>query len=192
MQSRFWLLLFITAFSGGCSTVSSKAPVGNPALVDDAKKLAGIWMTADGAPFWVQHIDGNEVRVASLDWNKDESRFELEEARAFLTQDDDRQFINLAELDADEESPGYSFARVTGFDERSIVLIFPRVDAFAKAVEDGVLKGVIKQQPSGKTVQLEATTEQLNSFVDPDKVGEQFDVESVFPLQRVQEAQDDE
>jgi hypothetical protein len=191
MQSRCWPLLLIAVLIGGCSTVSSKAPVGDPALADDAKKLAGIWMTADGAPFWVQHIDGNEVRIASVDWNKDESRFELEEARAFLTQDDDRQFINLADLDADEESPGYSFARVTGLDDRSIVLLFPRVDAFAKAVEEGVLKGAIKQQPNGKTVQLESTTEQLNSFVDPDKVGEQFDAESAFPLQRVQEARDE-
>jgi uncharacterized protein YceK len=192
MRSRCWLLLLVTALIGGCSTVSSKAPVGNPASADDAKKLAGIWMTADGAPFWVQHLDGNEVRVASLDWNKDESRFELEEARAFLTLDDERHFINLAELDADEESPGYSFARVTGFDERSIVLLFPRVDAFTKAVEEGVLQGAIKQQPSGRTVELTATTEQLNSFVDPDKVGELFDAELAFPLHRVREAQDEE
>jgi hypothetical protein len=191
MQSRCWPLLLIAVLIGGCSTVSSKAPVGDPALADDAKKLAGIWMTADGDPFFVQHIDGNEVRIATVEWNKAESRFELEEAKAFLTQDDDRQFINLADLDADEESPGDSFARVTGLDDRSIVLLFPRVDAFAKAVEEGVLKGAIKQQPNGKTVQLESTTEQLNSFVDPDKVGEQFDAESAFPLQRVQEARDE-
>jgi hypothetical protein len=191
MRSQCVLLLLTTALFSGCSTVSSKVPLGDPALAEDAKKLAGIWMTPDGDPFWVRHIDGNEVRIATVEWNKAESRFELEEAKALLTQDDDRQFINLAELHPAEESPGYNFARVTGLDDRSIVLIFPRVDAFAKAVEEGVLKGAIKQQPSGKTVQLESTTEQLNSFVDPDKVGEQFDAESAFPLQRVQEARDE-
>ena len=191
MRARCVLLFLLTAFLCGCSSVSSKAPLGNPALPEDAKKLAGVWLTPDGDPFVVRHIEGNELRVASVGWDKAESRFKLEEAKAFVTQDDDRNFINLVNPDS-EEATEYAFMRVADLTDRSLVVILPRVDGFAKAVEDGVLPGSIKQQQNRKTVRLEATTDQLNAFVDPAKAGEQFDVESVLALQRVRNAPDDE
>ena len=66
MRSRYVLLLLMTALLCGCSTVSSQAPLGDPASADDAKKLGGAWMTLDGDPIFVQHIGGNEVRVAGV------------------------------------------------------------------------------------------------------------------------------
>jgi len=188
----------MAALLSGCSTVSSKSPLGDPTSADDAKKLAGIWMTLDGDPIYVQYIDGNELRVANVGWNKAESRFELEEARAFLTQDEDRQYLNLAEsssaesasveADAAAKSINYSFVRLNEMSDRSIVMMFTNVDAFEKAVKDKVLGGTIEQSQSGTSIKLDVTTEQLNKFVDPAKVGEQFDPETAFPLMRIQQA----
>jgi hypothetical protein len=187
MRSRCVLLL-MTALLCGCSTVSSKVQVGNPAFAEDAQKLAGIWMTPDGDPFHVRHIKDNELRVASVEWNKKESRFELEEVTAFLTEDDDRRFINLIDPDSNEKSPTFMFMRVTDLTDTSLVVILPRVDTFEKAVEDGVLLGEVEEKQNSKEVHLEATKDQLNAFVDPAKLGDQFNAESALALHRVQGA----
>jgi hypothetical protein len=186
MRSRCVLLILIAALRGGCSTVSSKVQLGNPAFAKDAQKLAGVWMTPDGHPFFVRHIKDNELRVASVEWSKEESRFELEETTAYFTDDDDRRIINLVDPDSDETSPRFVFVRVIALTDEGIVIILPRVDTFAKAVADGVLPGKIEEKKFGKAVRLEATKEQLDSFVDPAKLGDQFNAESVLPLHRVQ------
>jgi hypothetical protein len=188
MRSRCILAIFLAAFQCGCSTVSSRIQIGNPAFAEDAQKLAGIWMTADGDPFFVRHIKDNELRVASVGWSKNESRFELQEVTVFLTDDDGRRFINVVDPDSEAKSPDYTFLRVTDLTDNSLVFIAPRIDAFSKAVEDGVLPGKIEQNQNSKEVKLAATADQLNSFVDPAKLGDQFDADEGMALHRVQRA----
>ncbi len=177
------MVLLAGLFLAGCSTVSSKEPLGDPTSAEDAKKLEGVWLAAD-EPLWIRHIKDNELRLGSLSWNKDHSRFELAEAAVFVTKDDDRSYVNVKGLGANEEQD-FCFARLAGIDDDSIVMFFPRTDAFAEAVENGTLPGTVTRAQT-TAVRLSATAAQLGEFVDPEKTSVQFDVDAAIPLRRVQ------
>lgn len=172
----------------GCSTVSSTAPLGDPASADDAKKLEGVWLTGAGEPVWVRYVKDNELRVAGLDWR--DSKYKLSEFTIFVTQDDDKTFVNATGDESSPEPQSIIFARVSAFEGESLVLFGPRADAFANAIKAGTLPGKITHDNNREQVHLEATTEQLSEFVAPEKTGEQFNIDAGVVLHRVRRFED--
>ncbi len=191
-MSRRSIQLLTCLLVTGCSTVSSHALLGDPAPDEITKQLEGVWLGERGVPLWVKHVNGNELRVAGLEWRDDQSRFALEEMKAFVTQDEEINYINILAPDSADAPDRYYFMRVGGSAEGdAIVLLMPRADVFAGAVENGALPGEVLKDWSGKSVQLAATAEQLNAFVDPAKAGEHFDLETMPSLRRVTRLDDE-
>ena len=172
-----WLLLT------GCSSVTSTAQLGEPVAAEDAKKLEGVWLTSDGEPMWVRHVQENELRVAGIEWH--ESKFRLAEFVAFITEDEDRQYVNVVDTDEQGEKPTYCFLRIARQDEEYLLLSLPHAESFAKAVEEGKLSGNVTKKDNRLTVRLNSPAEKLREFVTPSKVAEQFDFDSSEVFRRV-------
>ncbi len=176
----------------GCNTVSSLSPLGEPATIENAKKLEGVWLNEDGEPLMVRHIKDNELRMGSIAWNEQESKFELEEAELLVTMDEERPYVNVKGLGAQEEKE-YGFARVSALEGESVVLFFPRSDTWVQAVENKTLPGTVTRDENQTTsVHLTATSAQLGEFLDPEKTSEQFEIDAAVSLHRVQRVEEDE
>jgi hypothetical protein len=189
MTLRVTLLLACLSVIG-CNTVSSQFPLGEPAAVEDAKKLEGVWLSEDGDPLMVRHIKDNELRMGSLAWNEEESKFELEEAELLVTMDEERPYVNFKGLGAQEEKE-YGFARVAVLESESIVLFFPKSDTWIQAVENKTLAGTVERGENATTAHLTATSEQLGEFLDPEKTSEQFEIDAAISLHRVQRVEEE-
>lgn len=168
----------------GCSFVTSSEILGEPTTDKMITDLAldGAWSIDDGVLF-VQRISGHELKVASVDW--EEGRFEMQEATVLFTTDDEVTYVVLLNPDTPEGKPEFLFCRVLMATESTIVIIPANPDTFQKAVEDGALAGNVKREQYSTITQLTATTEDLNRFVDPKKVGEQFDLDLPIVLKRL-------
>jgi hypothetical protein len=168
----------------------SEQQLGAPVAADVAKELQGVWVEEGGEPLWVRHVGENELRAAGIVWVKEELKFDLDQFRVFVTQDDGIRYVNVGGLDEDDQ--GYYFARCGEIEDESLTIVPATPEAFVTAVEGGVLPGRISEDINGKSPTLEATAEQLNAFVTPEKADEQFDPEDAFVLKRIQQVKEEE
>jgi hypothetical protein len=168
----------------------SEQQLGTPVAAEVAKELQGVWLEEGGEPLWVRYVGENELRAAGVVWVKEESKFDIDEFRVYVTEDEGVRYINLGGVNEDDE--GYYIARCGELKDESLTLIPAKPETFVAAVEGGVLPGRVSADINGKSPTLEATAEQLNAFVTPEKADEQFDPEDAFVMKRVQQVQEEE
>ena len=195
--------LLLLTLASGCSRVISTKPLGEPAPTDQAKDLAGIWLTEDGDPVFAMHIQDNELRIGILDWDMDLQEFVVDELTVFVTVDEGSMYLNCqkqkdepvdddAEAPAVEPEPGaeeptYGIIRLRAMGENILLLKETNDDAFEKAVKEGRIDGEIVKDPDSPatTIVLRPSGSQLDDFVDPEKAAEQFEVDPLMILRRV-------
>ena len=173
----------------GCSSVVSTHPLGEPVTADEAKKLEGVWLTSEGDPCQLRHLDKNELRVCWVDW--EEKQFKLVELPVFMTDDDGQQYLNVFAKEDDEAEGRYIFFRLMNEEKNLMLLNLANADAFEKAVKEGTLAGTIKKKRHSTDVTLTATKEEFDDFVHPDRVAEQFEIDPSLVLRRVKSFDDE-
>lgn len=169
----------------GCSGISSTKPLGKPVSADQAKSYAGVWLSAEGDPLYVQHLVDNRLKVASVNWSASQSKHQLVEIDCLVTQDEDQVFVNLLSGPAGGDFLLVSFARVTASDGDQILVASPNVETFAEAVKDGEIAGKVDVDERGTQVSLTPEGSQLDDFVTPSKAAQQFTVEKPLVLRRI-------
>jgi hypothetical protein len=174
-KSILLLWVFFTS-TVGCSNVTSTQRLGDAVGPEKAKDFEGVWLATDNSPFHVRHVKNNELRIGSLNWK--DGRYVAGEITGFVTSDDGQEYINL--LDSEHQASGneYVFVQVVKNNTNHILLYWPQVSAFEKAVNNGRLAGdVVRKENSGVEVVLKSDTRQLNAYIHPDEKANQFGVE---------------
>lgn len=167
----------------GCSSVTSTHPLGEPVEARKAKRLEGVWLTAEGDPCQIRHLDENKLQVCWIAW--EEKRFKLVEFPAVVTVDDGQQYLNVLAKENEEDEVKYTFFRLKNEDESLMLLNLPNADAFEKAVNDGELMGTVEKKRNSKSVTVTSSKQQFDTFVHPDRVAEQFEIDPSLVLRRV-------
>ena len=180
------LLLALT----GCDTVTTNELLGTRSDDKPLNKLAvdGVWIVADET-YYVKRVNESELRVAGVEWEDD--HFQLHEMTVILTTDQDAPYLNLIDPDSPEGKPEYTFLRVLSAGSSEIVLIPAKTSTFEAAVKEGRIAGTIKKEKYSTTVHLQATTEELDALVDPQKIADQFDVTSPLVFRRLTSTEDE-
>jgi hypothetical protein len=194
---------------GGCSTVRSLHPVGQPLEETQAENIGpelaeafdGVWQAGEGV-FHLRYIGGSTLRIAWIEWT--DEKFELHQTTAIIGVDQEIGYVSLLDPQSPAEQPAYYFARVTGGSGQalwlilapaatgeagpgsgSLVLYPPRAETFARAVDERVLLGRVEKRGDLKSVHLATDKETLDAFIDPAKAAEQFDFNSPIVLRRI-------
>lgn len=183
--------LILPLVFSGCSTLNSTVQLGKPVAADDAKQLEGVWVGRHGHTLYVGHLKANKIKVAWVGWDKLESKFQLQEITAFVTDDENTKYINVVNFEEQSENPPYWILRLDSAGEESVLIRPPIVESFARAVEQGVLPGKVTKKYGEVDVRIDPPAEKLAEFVTPSKVAEQFRQESPLELRRVSRFDED-
>lgn len=172
------VLLFVAAT--GCSTVTSTERLGEDftAADGDIETFDGVWVAEDNA-FYIKSLGDDQLRIGTVDWGG--GRYVVDEWTAFITKDDSIEYLNIANMDSTKDKQSYMFFPVLRRDRQTLVLLFANKEGFKKAVEDGLLKGVIE----GSDVTIRAAKDQLDAFVTPAEFSVLFDLKKPLVLRRV-------
>lgn len=180
------LLLALT----GCGDVTTNELLGTRSKDEPLNELAvdGVWVVRD-EPYFVKRVNESELRLAGVEWNDD--HFHVREWTIILATDQDVPYVNIVNPDSPEGKPEYWFLRVLSADDSEVVLIPAKTSTFEAAVKDGRIAGTIKKEKYSTTVHLQATKEEQDSFVDPRKIVDQFDITSPLVFRRLSSTVDE-
>ncbi len=167
----------------GCSSVVSIHPLGEPVSANRAKRLEGVWLTSEGDPCHLRHLDKNELRLGWVQW--EEKKFKMAELSVFVTTDDGQQYLNVFAKEVEQDEGHYSIFRLVNDDKNLMVLTLPNVDVFEKAVNDGELAGKVEKKRNTKHVTLNSSKQEIDDFVHPDQVAQQFEIDPSLILRRI-------
>jgi hypothetical protein len=173
-----WVKLFsvlVLLCLTGCNVVTSSEILGTPSSGQEINtmEMDGVWLLED-SPVSVKRINESELRVAGIEWKDD--HFQLSESTVVLTTDQDVPYVNVLNPESPHEKPEYLFCRVLSVKDEEIILIPPKCSTFESAVKEKLLAGKVEKQEYSTLVHLTPTKEELDSFVDPEKVADQFDI----------------
>ena len=182
--TQLMVVLLLGLVAGGCSTVTSTERLGVPATDEAIKELNGVWLGNNEIIVYVQPLTEGELRIAGVEW--DGERFKLQEMTAFLATDQGVAYINLVNPEAPAGREEFMFLRMASIDGRRMLVLYPpNADTFEKAVSDEQIPGAVKNEQFSKTVQLRPGKGELDAFIEPDKAGEQFDLDMPLVLRRI-------
>ncbi len=182
-----WLLLIPLALTS-CDSVTSTQRVGEPSTNEELNaSLDGAWLAAPEEVLFVKHVKDGELRIAGVEWKDD--HFELKEFTGYVTIEQDVPYVNVVSLESDKDKPEYSFLRLAQTHGEDIVVYRPNAATFAKAVEEKKLPGTVKKEQYSTSVKLSADKDAMDAFIDPEKVGQQFEIDTPIVLRRVAKAE---
>ena len=178
-----WTLVGLLGITG-CSSVTSLHPVGTPVAAEQGKKLDGAWLTDDNV-FYLKYLANGKLRIAGVEWKDDQ--FKLHTMEGFFGQDDGIYYLSVKNDGKDQSPPTYTFVRLAMPNKRTLVVFPPHVEAFQKAVQSGHLTGEVdgEEGDSDASVRLQGSKKQVDDFIDGNKAGEQFDLDSPLVLKRL-------
>lgn len=175
--------LILPLVLAGCSTLNSTVQLGEPVDAEEAIQLEGVWLNSDGDAVYVRHLKDNALQVAGIEWH--ESEFQLSKFTAFITEDEDRRYVNLLNTKEEGRKPTFCILRLESAGDEYVLLSLPNAHAFAKAIEERVLSGKVTKKDGSLDVHLDPSAEKLSEFVTAAKVAELFDLEAPEVLRRV-------
>ena len=170
----------------GCGSVNVNHPIGEPLAEDNSETselFDGTWTNDDGEAIQLKYLDGGKLRIASLDWDDESQTFTKNEWTVLLTTHRSASFFNFT--DEEENDGKYQFVRYVFASKQTMIILTPRVEAFEKAVKDGKLKGRVKRGKHSTTVNVTSSKKQVDDFIDPSRLAEQFEVETPVVLKRL-------
>lgn len=179
-------LCVIAAVLTACEAVTIPSPMGEPVSTAPDPSLDGTWQVGEHVIF-LKHIGEGELRAASLTWK--ESDFQLQQHRLILSSEDEALYLNLVGESENKDANGpattrFHFLRLLRPNADTLVLASPRTAVFREAVEQGALPGTIEQSEKVRHIRLD-DMDAIHRFVDPARIGEQFDLDKATVLHRI-------
>ena len=150
-----------TACVGGCNTVTVSRPFGDPLPAGEAAKLVGTWKAEDGNVLQVQQDADQTLIVGSLQWEKEQGKFTVEQLYMPVTSAGRAQLLFLS----GEGEDHYVFARYE-LDGEQLAAYAIEFKAFEQAVKEHKLDARITEKDGrSKQIALTGASEQVADFI---------------------------
>jgi hypothetical protein len=183
-ESR-WLIAIVAILAlVGCESVNSRHVLGERINDDLSEKIDGPW-TLNGEVAVFHQAKPGELRVAGLDWDDEQNKFDVIEVTIIVSRLGDHTVFNLVRPDDpdnpddDVEGTWYQYL-LADLGENTLTIRGAETEPFAKAVESSALAGRvdIKRDANGQVqerhVWIEADKAALDAFVRGGNLDELF------------------
>lgn len=150
-------------FTGGCSTVTVREPIGELVPITERKALEGTWVNDDRESVQVRLSKTGDLCVGSLSWDDESNRFHVENGSIVATKSGHIKFLHMKP--DEKESADLSFCRYECEDQKTIRLYFPLASVFQTEVMSGKLKGHVKKAARSVHVQVNASSDEVIMFL---------------------------
>lgn len=187
-------MAFIVSALSGCTVVTASRPVGQPILMD----LEGTWrisMTGGEQPveeiYFLRLMPDGSIAGAKVNSGKrDQAPFSLEVFEVVVSTHKGALYLNfkVPQSGQPDGKEGYYFLRsLVGPQEPETFILLPaRVDTFREAVMSGKFETETQEDEANEVEYLKIIDmAALQTFLDPEKVAEQFDLSGLGVLQRL-------
>jgi len=135
---------------------------------------------------FVKYAGAGKLHIAGVEW-KDDS-FALEDIPAVLTTCGEKTLLNLREeADEGQAKEYYIFGLYTLSDDDTLIFWLPDVDAFERAIDDGLLAGDIDKGSKSKTIVLTPEKSDVNEFIKNHDVKDLFVLDEPMIYRRVKD-----
>ena len=178
-----WLAI-LAVFAAGCSSVKTEHPVSADPEALDRNRLEGVWIVEDE----IVHLrfgDDNVGRLAAIDW--DGGQFRVRRCEFIVARAGEGRYVSLREEgEAHYDLLAYEFA-----ENGEIVVYREPTDAFARAIDEGRLRGEVHRKEEDTEVVVSSPSDSLLSFLASAPPGDLFGGET-FVLRRLPVPADEE
>jgi len=177
------LVGMIALMGSACSSVTATQPLPRMEDFGEQEKLEGTWSDGDQ----VLHLafdDQGVIHFAGVSWQED--HFGLERGEATVSEGVDLNLLSIRVQEKGEWLEGYIFAQFRITDRGDLLLWLPEVDAFADAVDDGRLEGIVERGKYGTDVSITANPEDLHAFINDPARPHLFNLTDPIILRRVE------
>jgi hypothetical protein len=166
----------------GCSSVTLTQPLPGNAEAARRTPFEGDWISGDQ----VVHVRFDSTgtgRFAGVDWKRE--RFQLDQGEFIISRGARRDILSARIQEDGRWEPRYFFARYRFTSQGDLVLWFPRVDAFRKAIEQGHLVGTAEAGRYTISVTITSPPEVVLRYLDDPAHEGLFDLEDPLILKRL-------
>ncbi len=182
LQFRCVAMLFaaVGLATVGCSSVTVKAPFGEPVSGNVTEQMAGAW-EFNGQVLHIAAKDEATVRVALVEYK--DGQFVLKQFDAAVRELDARRYVFIHEEDADG---GYTFGHLVLQARHDHMIVYgPDVKLFEQLVSDGEIAGTNDRNNNAVKVKLDATHAQLEERLSAGDHAKYFNQENPAVLVRI-------
>ena len=190
------IALIVILICCACDSVTTKdpLPVNPEGLQEDRYKFEGDWLLSpqiddkdDDAVISVRFSDDGKARWAVLVWQR--NKFHLSEGELIVAQGQSKQrkFICI-QFQGEDGLPtfGHCFFWQYRFANGGNLIIWPpNAGLFRKAVQDGRLKGTVKQENFSTEITITSSGDDLLAFLDDPVNLQLFDYTEPVVLRRL-------
>lgn len=184
IQALLPIILIALSFCG-CEVVTVRQPIGTPIQEDLSSELDGIWFDGEGGVLYLKCQENGMMQLAGVVWQNE--AFNLSQGTAVLTTLGEESYINLVVVDSSKTDTTYFFARYVLTDDGNWIISVDRTPVFKQAVENGALKGSIREAEGTLLVAIEGEKEIFEGFLSSKPVYELFDFDNSVVLRRISE-----
>ncbi|GAA5495876.1 hypothetical protein Rhal01_02057 [Rubritalea halochordaticola] len=189
-------LLSLLTFTS-CSSVNSAHPLTKSSNTGDLESFDGAW-THGGMVFTVEIPKKAPATLAAATLAYENDKFDIIELRAITAQGQHGQYISVLQPKekGDNETPDRYMISEYSFEREDTLLLWPmEMEAFAKAVEGGQLKGKVHENKENKlmpkAVTLSASGNEILEYLNKHGTQNHFDYKSPTILKRIPHSQGD-
>ncbi len=192
MRNLFFtgLLMFVLTGLPGCKAVVSDHMIGVPLEAEQAQTYEGVWRAGDGIQH-IKHLDGADLIVAGLEWDKD--NFKMNRHHVVVTAHHDTRFAMMVVEDeqtdetvpdmAQGDKPWLLLGMLSASGDDALVLYAPDFDRFKQALDEGKIQGELSED--GSTLHIKGDKASLDALVNPDTLPELFEMKNPGVMQRI-------
>jgi len=165
-------ILLLLSVMAGCSSVTVKQPL--PRMADDSELAAfeGEWVS-EGQILYVRFGADGIGRFAGVDWKED--RFSLDEGEIIVSKGAGKSYLSLRLMENGKWLDGYYIAQYRFTGQGDLILWLPDIGAFADAVGNRRLDGVVEKGSQTGSVVVTSTPEKVLAFLNDPASGALFD-----------------
>ncbi len=159
------VVVLVALAAGGCSSVTLTQPLPANGSADDRVRLEGSW-TSGGEVLFIRFTDDGIGKLAGVDWK--EGRFVLAEAEIVVSRAGDRGFLSFRSRGTNGWDQEYFLVEYHFTSDGDLVIWEPDPEAFAAAVDKGLLAGIVERGEHTVNVTLTGAPEKMVALIgDP-------------------------
>ncbi len=156
--------LLLLCVATGCDTVTVTEPIGDAESISEVRKLQGTWINDDKDSMIIHVSQDGGATIGILTWDEETEKFRADNVKLFATKAGDLRLLHTTST-GESSNDEYLFCRYEHADEKTIRLYYPVPSRFEKAVQSGMLDGVVKKRRRSTTTKLKTTGERLVTFL---------------------------